>query len=165
MGVARKHSEQTICFGQSNVCHAHFRILSGTLFPNSIRKWAWLIFDWACCVDQRVAVLHTWSGVYSATNWLPFDGSQNSIFRLSFKLDLSLIFFYKSKMKFYNSRNIFYLIHIEKVSRNCWKIQSFPELRDIYMWLIISWMSPTMIISPFYLQIMPYLFDVMKQIH
>ena len=29
-------------------------------------------------------------GVHAATNWLPFDGSQNTIFRLSFELNLSL---------------------------------------------------------------------------
>ena len=34
------------------------------------------------------------SGVHAATNWLPFDGSQNGIFRWSFKLNLSLNFFY-----------------------------------------------------------------------
>ena len=36
---------------------------------------------------------------------------------------------------------IFYLMQIEKVSKNCRKTQSFPELRDIYIWFIIDWMS------------------------
>ena len=28
------------------------------------------------------------SGVHAATNWLPFDGSQNSIFRLNLSLNI-----------------------------------------------------------------------------
>ena len=56
----------------------------------TIQKWM-LAFSnkcWLVWHSSNPAFLR--AGVHVATNWLPFDGSQNSISRLSFKLNLFL---------------------------------------------------------------------------
>ena len=90
-----------------SLCDYMIRSLSKLYFKKD--EYSWLLY-----------FVYYITGAHAATNWLPFDGSQNSIFRLSFKPTLSLNVFL-SKIWFYHSPVKFYLIQIEKVWKNCWK--------------------------------------------
>ena len=90
------------------------------VFRQKVKVWK--------AINVYVYVLKYHSRVHEETNWLPFDSSKNSIFRLNFKLNLSLnVFLIKwIKVKYgFTTPIIFYFIQIEKVSKNCWKTQSF----------------------------------------
>ena len=55
-------------------------------------------------------------GFHAATNWLPFGGSQNSIFRLSLKLNLSKFFLTNIKYGF-TTLLLYFTLHKARESR------------------------------------------------
>ena len=63
----------------------------------------------------------TKAGVHVAIIWLPFNGTQNSIFRLSFKLNFNKIYSSEVKYDFIFDMIVFYLLQIDKVYANCQK--------------------------------------------
>ena len=67
-----------------------------------------------------------YSGVHAATKWLPFDGSQNSIFRLSFKLNLSLNVF-SIKVKY-----VFTTLLLYFTSYKLWKSRKIAEKLNLF---------------------------------